>query len=105
MSTNGNASFTEATLNISVGSAEHAKYFSSLRPNSTVISFDVPKWFDDMLKEYAIPQQGYNANPLNMKGLAPKIVDPHTPGLSYELPPVWSKWLRQNYVRGSAKVN
>ncbi|GAA4457585.1 hypothetical protein [Rurimicrobium arvi] len=104
MTGEGEAIFSDATINVSTGSMEHVNHFMSLRPNSTVISFDVPKWLDEMVQEYAIPQKGYNKNPLNMKGMAPKIVDPTTPGLSYELPSEWAKWFQENYVKGSVKV-
>ncbi|WP_080727598.1 hypothetical protein [Ralstonia solanacearum] len=58
----------------------------------------------DFIKESAIPQFGYKSNPLNQGGLAPKIVDPTTPGMSYELPSIWGKWLQESAVPGSGKV-
>jgi hypothetical protein len=64
----------------------------------------VPKWFDDFLAGEAIPQAGYRSNPLNQGGLAPKIVDPTTPGRSYELPEIWVKWLEEAAIEGSGKV-
>jgi hypothetical protein len=82
---------------------EHANHFQSLRPGSSIVSFEVPAWFDAFLKEYAIPQKGYKTNPANQNGLAPKIVDPTTPGLSYVLPPTWSQWLNENVIKGSGK--
>ena len=76
-------------INISTRSLEHAQYFQTLRPGSKIIEFRVPKWFDDFIQESAIPQKGFRSNPANQGGLAPKIVDPTTPGSSYELPPIW----------------
>lgn len=100
----GNASFKNATINLSVGDTKHAEHFMSLRPGSELVKFEVPQWFDDFLKSNAIPQNGYKLNPANQGGLAPKIVDPTTPGTSYELPPVWSRWLNENAVKGSGQV-
>jgi hypothetical protein len=57
-----------------------------------------------MIEEYAIPQPGYRSNPANQNSLAPKIVDPTTPGRSYELPSVWSEWINENAIQGSGKV-
>jgi len=34
----------------------------------------------------------------------PKIVDPYTPGLSYELPYPWTRWLQENAVPGSGRI-
>ncbi|SHJ56415.1 hypothetical protein SAMN05444401_3302 [Clostridium amylolyticum] len=100
---NGNVSIPNksANLNIGTGNAEHANYFLSKRgPNAEVVEFDVPKWFDDMLNEYAIPQKGYKSNPLNQGGTAPKIVDPTTPGKSYEIPSPWIQWLEEYATNG-----
>jgi hypothetical protein len=91
-------------LNISIGDSSHADYFQTLRPGSTVTSFDIPSWLDDMIQESAIPQDFYRSNPANQGGLAPKIVDPTTPGRSYELPSPWGQWLQENAVPGSGKV-
>jgi filamentous hemagglutinin len=95
--------FKNATLNVSTGSYEHAEYFLSLRPGARIIKFEVPQWFDNLIKEHAIPQNRASANPVN-NGLAPKIVDPTTPGNSYELPPIWSEWLNENVIQGSGVV-
>ena len=90
-----------ANLNISTGDAEHANYFLNKRgPNAEIVEFDVPKWFDDFLKENAIPQKGYKSNPLNQGGTAPKVVDPTTPGTSYELPAPWIEWLEEYATNG-----
>lgn len=76
---NGSPVIRNATLNISIGDASHAEYFRTLRPNSTVVSFEIPSWMNELIKENAIPQFDYKSNPLNQGGLAPKIVDPTTP--------------------------
>lgn len=91
-------------LNVSVGSSDHALYFQSLRPTSTVTAFDIPNWFNDFMVENAIRQEGYRTNPLNQGGMAPKIVDPYTPGLSYELPRPWPRWLQENAIPGSGRI-
>jgi hypothetical protein len=100
----GNVSFKNSTLNVSTGNLDHVNHFLNLRPGAYVVKFEVPSWFDDMIKEYAIPQSNYTTNPLNQGGIAPKLVDPTTPGLSYELPQIWSKWLNENAIRGSGKI-
>jgi RHS repeat-associated protein len=101
----GNITIKKGTLNVSMGTAEHANYFLEKRPGGEITTFEVPKWFDDFVKETAIPQKNYRSNPLNQGGLAPKIVDPTTPGTSYELPPIWSEWLEENACPGSGKVH
>lgn len=100
----GNPIIQDGTLNISIGDASHAQYFQALRPGSTITSFNIPSWLHDLMQENAIPQYGYRGNPLNQGGLAPKIVDPTTPGLSYELPSPWGKWLQENAIAGSGKT-
>ena len=77
----------KANLNVSTWNDEHAKYFLSKRgSNAEIVEFDIPTWLDDFLQENAINQKGYRKNPLNQGGTAHKIVDPTTPGNSYELP-------------------
>ncbi|MFC4077126.1 hypothetical protein [Salinithrix halophila] len=84
----------KANLNISTGTTEHAEYFKAKRGgNDQIFEWDIPKWFDDMIREYAIPQGNSKTNPLNQGGAAPKIVDETTPGESFELPPPWAKWI------------
>ncbi|AOJ64589.1 hypothetical protein WJ32_18595 (plasmid) [Burkholderia ubonensis] len=101
---NGSPIIQNGTLNISIGDASHAEYFQTLRPNSTVTAFEIPSWLDDFIHENAISQDFYRSNPLNQGGLAPKIVDPTTPGRSYELPSPWGQWLQENAIPGSGKV-
>ncbi|CAM5782451.1 MULTISPECIES: hypothetical protein [Brevibacillus] len=86
----------EANLNVSAGTREHAEYFLQKRGNGAeIVEVEVPKWFDDFVKENAIPQYKYNSNPLNQGGTAPKVVDPSTPGTSYEFPAPWIQWLEE----------
>jgi len=101
---NGNPLINKTTLNVSIGDVEHAKYFQSLRPGSEIVSFEAPKWVDDFIQSEAIPQANYRSNPMNQNGLAPKIVDPTTPGRSYELPSIWTEWLEETAIKGSGKV-
>lgn len=63
--------------------------------NADIVEFDVPKWFDDFLKENTIPQTGYKSNPLNQGGTAPKLVDPTKPGNSFEVPAPWVEWMEE----------
>ncbi|ARV75627.1 hypothetical protein [Vibrio campbellii] len=101
---NGNPLINKTTLNVSLGDPEHAKYFQSLRPGSEITSFDIPKWMGDFIENEAVPQINYKSNPKNQGGLAPKVVDPTTPGRSYELPSVWAEWLEETAIPGSGKV-
>jgi hypothetical protein len=100
----GNPLINKSTLNVSMGDMEHAKHFQKARPGSEIVSFDIPKWMDDFVQEEAIPQLNYKKNPLNQGGLAPKVVDPTTPGRSYELPSIWAEWLEETAIKGSGKV-
>ncbi|MBA8234214.1 hypothetical protein, partial [Escherichia fergusonii] len=72
--------------------------------NAQVVTFEVPKWMTDFIEESAIPQAGYRNNPLNQCELAPKRVDPITPGRSYELPPIWAEWLEEVAIPGSGTI-
>jgi Domain of unknown function (DUF4157) len=101
---NGNPLINKTTLNVSIGDTEHARYFQSLRPGSEIVSFEIPKWMDEFIQSEAIPQVNYRSNPLNQGGLAPKIVDPTTPGRSYELPQIWAEWLQEVAVKGSGNL-
>ena len=83
-------------LSISIDGGEHAHYFlEKRRGDAVIVEFEVPKWFDDFLKETAIPQFQYRTNPLNQGGMAPKLTDISTPGNSYELPIPWIEWLEE----------
>lgn len=101
---NGNPVISRTTLNVSIGDPAHAAYFRSKRPGADIASFDIPQWMADFIDAQAIPQFRYTSNPANQGGLAPKVVDPTTPGRSYELPDVWAKWLQEVAVPGSGKV-
>ena len=95
---NGNMSIPNknANLNVSIGTKEHAEYFLQKRGNGAeIVEVEVPQWFDDFVQENAIPQYKYNSNPLNQGGTAPKIVDPSTPGTSYEFPAPWIEWIEE----------
>ncbi|MBU3102441.1 hypothetical protein KPL44_24745, partial [Clostridium sp. DSM 17811] len=88
-------------LNISTGDLEHAHHFKNLRGEGAgIVEFEVPNWFDDFLKESAIPQKGYKNNPLNQGKTVPKIVDPSTPGTSYEFPAPWVEWIEEYGTNG-----
>ncbi|AMX04822.1 type IV secretion protein Rhs [Enterobacter asburiae] len=100
-----NPKIQRGTLNISIGDSSHAQHFLDIRGgNAEIVSFKVPKWMADFIEESAIPQAGYRTNPLNQGGLAPKRVDPTTPGRSYELPSIWAEWLEEVAIPGSGNV-
>lgn len=79
---------------------EHSQYFLSKRPGADIVEFDVPKWLDDFVKEYEVPQAGYKSNPLNQGGMAPKINDITTPGKSIEFPSPWIEWIEEYATNG-----
>jgi hypothetical protein len=87
----------DSDLNISIDEAgDHAQYFlRERRVGGQIVEFEVPKWFDDFVRETAIKQDNYRTNPLNQGGAAPKIVDPKMPGTAVELPDIWPQWLEE----------
>ncbi|WP_298472367.1 T7SS effector LXG polymorphic toxin [uncultured Psychrobacillus sp.] len=86
----------DANLNVSAGTREHAEYFLEKRgAGAEIVEIEVPRWFDDFVQESAIPQFRYKNNPLNQGGTAPKVVDPSTPGTSFEFPSPWIEWLEE----------
>ena len=89
-------------LNISIDNGEHSTYFKNeVRGNEAyTVEFEVPKWFDDLLQENTISQDGYRSNPLNQGGTAPKLTDISTPGRSYELQAPWSEWIEEVATNG-----
>ena len=92
----------DKNLNISIDNGEHSTYFKNeVRGNEAyTVEFEVPKWFDDLLQENTISQDGYRSNPLNQGGTAPKLTDISTPGRSYELPAPWSEWIEEVATNG-----
>lgn len=94
----------QGQLNVSLGDRSHAVYYrDTRRPGGEIVSFEIPTWLSDFIKEEAIPQFRYGANPRNQRGMAPKIVDPSTPGYSVELPQPWVDWVREYAVPGSGR--
>lgn len=90
----------DKNLNISIDNGEHSQYFLNKRPGADVYEFEMPKWFNDMVQEYIIPQAGYKNNPLNQGGSAPKLTDPTTPGMSVEFPVPWVEWIEEYATNG-----
>ncbi|MFP7471232.1 hypothetical protein SFC55_09490 [Niallia taxi] len=88
----------DTDLNISIDNGEHSNYFKNeVRGGSAdIVELDVPRWFDDFLKENTIPQAGYKSNLLNQGGTAPKLVDPTKPGYSFEVPAPWVEWIEEH---------
>ncbi len=86
-----NISKKGGALYISKGS-EHADYFLGVRGEGAyVVTFELPDWVDEVISKVAIPQKNATKNPLN--AYLPKIVDPKTPGLSYQLPSSWIEFI------------
>ena len=91
----------DRNLNISIDNGEHSQYYiKNNRPGADIYEFEVPKWLDDMVKEYTIPQAGYKNNPLNQGGSAPKLTDPTTPGTCIEFPAPWIEWIEEYATNG-----
>ena len=91
----------DRNLNISIDNGEHSQYYiNDNRPGADIYEFEVPKWLDDMVKEYTIPQAGYKNNPLNQGGSAPKLTDPTTPGTCIEFPAPWIEWIEEYATKG-----
>lgn len=83
-------------LSLSAYTTDHMHYFSKKRgENTEVVSFEVPRWFDDFVRETAIPQEKYTMNLLNQGRSAPKMTDLKKPGFTYEFPPIWNEWLAE----------
>ncbi len=74
-----------------------------MRPGGKVYSFEIPKWMDDFIEAEKIPQFGAKKNIKSAK-LYPQEVDTTTPGRSYQLPPLWAKWLEETAIKGSGKI-
>ena len=88
-------------LNLSIDNGEHSQYYvENNRPGADIYEFEVPKWLDDMVQEYTIPQAGYKNNPLNQGGSAPKLTDPTTPGKCIEFPAPWIEWIEEYATNG-----
>ena len=90
----------DRNLNISIDNGEHSQYYINNRPGADIYEFEVPKWLDDMVKEYTIPQAGYKSNPLNQGRGAPKLTDPTTPGTCIEVPAPWIEWIEEYATKG-----
>jgi len=103
---NVNINPKDVPLNLSVGTSEHAEFFQTLRrPGGRIYEFKVPKWFHAMVMENAVAQAFYNMNPQNQEGIAPKITDSTTLGLTLEFnPPLWHQWIEEVAISGSGKV-
>lgn len=101
---NNNVRINQTTLNISMGDPDHAKYFLDKRPGAHIVLFKISRFLANLIEKSAIPQANYKSNPANQNQTAPKIVDPATPGKSYELPPPWAKKLEKDAIPGSGKI-
>lgn len=89
----------------SSGFGEHSQYYiKNNRSGADIYEFEVPKWFDDMVQEYTIPQAGYQSNPLNQGGSVPKLTAPSTPGTSVEFPAPWIEWIEE-YARNGRIIS
>ena len=91
----------KSNLNISVDNGEHSQYYArERRPGADIYEFEVPKWLDDMVNEYIIPQSHYRTNLLNQGKTAPKLTDVSTDGISIEFPPPWPEWIEEYATNG-----
>lgn len=55
-------------MSISIDNGRNSQYYiNNNRSGADIYEFEVPKWLDDMVKEYTIPQTGYKNNPLNQE--------------------------------------
>ena len=90
--------YSKQNLSVSAYTTDHAEVFSATgnrAESSYVVAFDVPVWFDELIRENSILQKGSRTNPLNKGGTAPKITDLKTEGCKFELPPFWNEWLEK----------
>lgn len=78
---------------------DHANYFKDLRgEGSYIVEADLPKYYDDLVKENAIPQFKYTKNKLNQGGMAPEMADRsvfrknNLEGEAFGLPRPMSEW-------------
>ena len=89
-------------LDISAYTDQHYQYYSgeNKRPGSYVVAFEVPRWFDEFVRQEAIIQNHYRTNPLNQRGAAPQMTDLTSAGFKFSLPPIWHEWLEE-YATGA----
>lgn len=108
--TDGNVNFGSSYhdwLNFSTDNIDHAKYFKDKNPGSYIVKFEMPKSFDVMLKENAIPQWGAAKNKKFLDGLAPQIADPNQPGNPFttrKWKDYWRSEFQQNVIQGSGEI-
>lgn len=108
---NGNVTFGASSndwLNFSTDDIEHARYFKDLDPtNRYIIEFEMPKSFDDALKQDAIPQWGASNNANYWEGLTPQIADPNQPGHPFttrQWDAYWKSEFQLNVIPGSGQI-
>ena len=108
MDNDGNISIpdTDANLNISIGTDQHAEYFrAGRRRGGNIVTFEVGVQFHEEVMSKAIPQSGARQNPANIGGTAPKVTDPSTPGTSLELPAPWVERLEGAALPRTGRVH
>lgn len=94
-------------LNFSTDNIKHAEYFKNKNPGSYIVSFEMPKSFDIMMKKYAIPQWGAKNNKEFLDGLAPQIADPNQVGHPFttrKWKEYWKSEFQQNVIQGTGKI-
>ena len=97
-------------LNVSVDNGEHSQYYiENKRPGADIYEFEVPKWLDDMVNEYIVPEKNYRTNPLNQGRCAPKLsrnlaligrLEDTTSGRCIEFPAPWIGWIEEYATNG-----
>ncbi len=108
---NGNVSFSSATwFNFSTDNLEHANYYKNKNgEGAEIYKFDVPKWFDDLVKEHAIPQWSAPKNAFYQDGNAPYIVDVNVTDNGHAFTfhnwnEFWKTELMENLIQGSGEI-
>lgn len=110
----GNLSFRVSNANrnkqlyLSRGGAEHVQHFAGRASGErSVVSFEVPAWFDDLVRETAIPQTGARSHPRFDRRLGVQEVDrlSGAPGNPLQLGPGWRPLFEEAMVPGSAVVH
>jgi len=117
----GNVSFNSGTLYFSRGGGLHANYYAAKLKkaghNPSILTWEVPKWFDDLVVEFQTGQRGYNGKSVfgNQYRLSPQLVDgmrARKLGINTVSPPMafpntqnfWIQALNENAIQGSGKI-
>jgi hypothetical protein len=93
-------------LYISRGSPDHAEHFASVKGAGYQIrSFEVPKWFDDLVMSQRVKQEGASKHPSHDRDFWVHEVDPTTPGSSLGLGKAWVDLLNDAAIQASGHIH